>query len=186
MRVPTISNVKEIPGSRLEKNRRKVRNMPTKLEKILDVSSTISKWVGCWAALAMVFLITVAVFARYLFHIPLRFDAEYTGYLLVMISLGGAAYALKAGAHVNADLLTRPLPHSIKRWLQLVTDIVSIATIALILYHSWNLAYANLIRGVVANTPMQTPLGVIQMLLPLGWLLFLLQLIVETRKSFRE
>ena len=160
--------------------------MPTKLEKILEFSSTISKWVGCWAALAMVFLMIGAVFARYFFKIPLRFDAEYTGYLLVMISLVGAAYALQRGAHVNADLLYRPLPRSVQRWLNLVTDIVSMAVITLILYHSWNLAYTNLIRGVVANTPMQTPLGVIQMLLPLGWLLFLLQLIAEAMKSFRE
>ena len=160
--------------------------MPTKLEKILEFSSTISKWVGCWAALAMVFLMIGAVFARYFFNIPLRFDAEYTGYLLVMISLVGAAYALQRGAHVNADLLYRPLPRSVQRWLNLVTDIVSMAVITLILYHSWNLAYTNLIRGVVANTPMQTPLGVIQMLLPLGWLLFLLQLIAEAMKSFRE
>jgi TRAP-type C4-dicarboxylate transport system permease small subunit len=157
----------------------------SRLEKILGFSATISGWIGQWAVLAMVVLIMVGVTFRYVLNLPLAFDAEYTGYLLAVISLVGAAYALKAGSHVRVDILLRSLSPRIQHWLQVITDIISLACIGLLLYHSWNLAYSNLVRGVTSVTPMETPLGLIQMILPLGWTLFLLQLLIEFSRSLR-
>jgi TRAP-type C4-dicarboxylate transport system permease small subunit len=159
--------------------------MGKRLERILGFSATISGFIGQYAALAMVLVIVIGVTFRYVLKLPLRFDAEYTGYLLVMVSWVGAAYALKAGAHVRVDVVVRHLPPRLRAWMQVGTDVLSLLCMSLLLYYMWQLAYSNLVRGVFAMTPMMTPLGPIQMLLPLGALLFILQLLIELSRSMR-
>ena len=159
--------------------------MLRRIEKILGFSATISSFFGVFAVLAMVLIIVVGVTFRYILKLPLRFDAEYTGYLLVMISFVGAAYALKAGSHVRVDILVRKLPPRIYKWVQVVTDIMSLFCISILLFYMWKLAYTNLLRGATSITSMATPLGPVQMLMPLGAALFLLQLLVEFSKSLR-
>ncbi len=157
----------------------------SRLERTLGFSAAISGFIGQYAALAMVIIIIIGVTFRYVLKLPLRFDAEYTGYLLVMISFVGAAYALKAGSHVRVDIVIRYLPRRLHAWIQVVTDIISLGCMGLLFWYMWDMAYSNLLKGVLSITPMETPLGIIQMLLPLGALLFILQLLVEFAKSLR-
>ncbi len=156
-----------------------------RLERMLGFAAKISGWLGEYAALAMVLLIIVGVTFRYVLRLPLAFDAEYTGYLLVMVCFIGAAYALRAGSHVRVDIIVRLLPKKVHAWVQVVTDIISIGCIGLLLWYVWEMAYSNLIRGVIAMTPTETPLGPIQMMLPLGALLLIFQLLIEFAKSLR-
>ena len=144
----------------------------------------ISGIIGEYAALAMVLLIIIGVTCRYVLHIPLAFDAEYTGYLLVLVSFVGAAYALKAGSHVRVDIIIRLLPKKFGAWMQVVTDILSLGIIVTLLWYMTDMAITNWDR--VSSGPMLTPLGPVQLMLPLGALLFLLQLIVELAKSLRD
>ena len=156
-----------------------------KLERMLGFSATISGFIGQYAAVGLVLVIIIGVTFRYVLKLPLRFDAEYTGYLLIMISFVGAAYALKAGSHVRVDIVIRYLPRRLHAWIQVVTDIISLGCMGLLFWYMWDMAYSNLVRGVLSSTPMETPLGIIQMLLPLGALLFILTLLVEFAKSLR-
>lgn len=162
-----------------------MNNDTTRFERILGISSTISSWFALLAILAMVLLIVVSVLCRYILKIPLSFDNEYTGYLLLIISFVGAAYALKAGSHVSVDFVTRLLPIRLQRWLQVVTDGASLLCIILLVYYMTVLTYTNLIRGTVSVTPMETPLGPVQLLMVLGGTLFILQLIAMFSKSSR-
>ncbi len=160
-------------------------DIANRLERTLGFSAAISGFIGQYAALAMVVIIIIGVTFRYVLKLPLRFDAEYTGYLLVMISFVGAAYALKAGSHVRVDIAIRYLPRRLHAWIQVFTDFMSLGCMGLFLWYMWDMAYSNLLKGVVSVTPMETPLGIIQMLLPLGALLFILQLLIELSKSLR-
>lgn len=156
-----------------------------RLERWLGFSAKISGFIGQYAALAMVMIIIIGVTFRYVLKLPLRFDAEYTGYLLVMIAFVGAAYALKVGAHVRVDIVVRNLPRKLHAWIQVVTDVISLGCMVLLLWYMWGMAFANVLKGVRSITPMETPLGIVQMLLPLGALLFSLQMLVEIAKSLR-
>ena len=156
-----------------------------RLERMFGFAPKISGVIGEYAALAMVLLIIVGVTFRYVLKLPLHFDAEYTGYLLVVICFVGAAYTLKAGSHVRVDIIIRLLPKKARAWIQVVTDIISLGCMGILLVYTWQLAYSNLVRGVIAMTPTETPLGPLQMLLPLGALLFILQLLIEFAKSLR-
>ena len=156
-----------------------------KLERMLGFSATISGFIGQYAAVALVLVIIIGVTFRYVLKLPLRFDAEYTGYLLVMIAFVGAAYALRVGSHVRVDIIVRLLPKKIHAWVQVVTDVASLGCMVLLLWYMWDMAFANLLKGVRSITPMETPLGIIQMLLPLGALLFSLQMLIEIAKSLR-
>ncbi len=156
-----------------------------RLERMFGFAPKISGVLGEFGALAMVLLIIVGVTFRYVLKLPLRFDAEYTGYLLLVVSFVGAAYALKAGSHVRVDLVVRLLPKKAHAWIQVTTDVISLGCMGLLLVYTWQMAYSNLVRGVIAMTPMETPMGPIQMLLPLGALLFILQLLIDFAKSLR-
>ena len=162
----------------------KMTRMVDWLERIVSWPTRISGYIGEFAALAMVLLIILGVTARYVLHIPLSFDAEYTGYLLVLVSFVGAAYALKAGSHVRVDIIIRLLPKKVGAWMQVVTDMLSLGVVVMLLWYMVDMTYTN--WGRVASGPMETPLGPVQLMLPLGALLFLLQLIVEFSKSLRN
>ena len=163
----------------------KMTRIVNRLERWLGFSAKISGFIGQYAALVMVIIIVIGVTFRYVLKLPLRFDAEYTGYLLVMIAFVGSAYALRVGSHVRVDIIVRLLPKKIHAWVQVVTDVASLGCMVLLLWYMWDMAFANLLKGVRSITPMETPLGIIQMLLPLGALLFSLQMLIEIAKSPR-
>jgi len=163
----------------------KMTRIVNRLERWLGFPVRISGFIGQYAALAMVIVIVIGVTFRYVLKLPLRFDAEYTGYLLIMIAFVGGAYALKAGAHVRVDIIVRTLPRRLHAWIQVVTDVISLGGMVVLLWFMWDMAFANLVKGVLSITPMETPLGIVQMLLPLGASLFIVQMLVEIAKSLR-
>ena len=162
-----------------------MNNDTTRLERILGISSTISSWFSLLAIMAMTLMIVVAVVFRYILKLSIAFDTEYTGYLLLIISFVGAAYALKVGSHVSVDFVTRLLPPRVQRWLQVVTDGVSLVCIILLVYYMYQLTFTNLGRGTVSVTPMETPLGPVQLFMVLGGTLFILQLLAMFSESLR-
>ena len=164
----------------------KTKTIVSRGEKILGFAGTISAVAVQWLVLGLVMMTTAGVVFRYALHSPLRFDAEYIGYINVAIIIVGAGYALKVGSHVRVDIVIRMLPRRVVSWLQAATDILSFFGIFMVLYFSWKVAHSNLIRGVIAVSAMETPLGPVQMLIPLGFMLLLLQLVAELSKSIRS
>lgn len=138
------------------------------------------------ALVAMAALVVVGIVARSVFNVSLPVTIEYSEYLIPVIALGGAAYALRHGAHVRADLVLHRLPLQPRRWLILAGYLAGLAYLVVLAVVTLNTALLSIERGYVSIYPSATPYGYWQLLVPLGLLLFALQLAILALKEGKE
>jgi C4-dicarboxylate transporter DctQ subunit len=129
--------------------------------------------------LLLALFIIVTVVMRYAFDTPLDFIEEYTCYAFVLIVSWGLNYVLKVGAHVNVDLVIRWLPPKVAAGIDLVNHVLGVACLVLLTYLTWGMCIAAFELQLHSKVT-QVSLGFVYLILPIGFGLFTLELIVET------
>ena len=133
---------------------------------------------GGVALVALTVLVVVGVVSRSVLNISLPATIEYSEYLMPVIGLWAAAYALRHGAHVRADLVLDRLPPRVRWWLMLAGDVGGLAYLAVLVVYTAETAWVSLSRGYTSIYPSATPYGYLQFLLPVSLLLFAVQLVL--------
>jgi TRAP-type C4-dicarboxylate transport system permease small subunit len=125
--------------------------------------------------LACVLVIDVLwqVFSRYILNSPSSFTDELAGYLLIWVSLLGAAYVVGKQEHLAIDLLLQKSPPARKRVLRIIIQsvIMGFALTVLVIGGSW-LVYTRFYLGVT-SAALQLPLGYVYIVLPLSGLIII-------------
>ncbi|GGB38864.1 C4-dicarboxylate ABC transporter permease [Tistrella bauzanensis] len=144
------------------------------LDRVLDIAATISR-AGVWACGVLLFAAVAMIVAEIvlrLFGSSLHGAHELSGYVLAIVTSWGLAYALIEKAHIRIDVIYMRLSPR----LRVVLDVVSILMMALfvivLLSQVQELLAGTLRRGSTANTPLQTPLWIPQMLWMAGLVWF--------------
>jgi len=144
----------------------------------------LSMWPSFFAILAMVVMVFVSVFSRYLGK-PLQPVEEYTGYLAAIITMFSLAYILKRSSHIAVDFIPQVLGSKQRTALEAVTLLVSLVIVILLLIAGTRLAIESLVTNRLSWTIMETPLGYVQMIIPVGLALFIFQIVNELVNKFR-
>lgn len=141
--------------------------------------------------LMIVMVITVSwqVITRYLLNSPSSYTEELATYLLIWISLLGAAYALRVRAHLGIDILVRRMHQDRQRSMRLVAYLVVItfSLVALVFGGTW-LVYVTLDLNQL-SAAFRVPIGYVYLVLPLSGLLmtyYSVIAILELRSAARE
>jgi len=99
---------------------------------------------------------------------------EISGYAMAVTTSWGVSYALTEQAHVRIDLLRQRLVS----FGRAVFDMISLgclaATAIMIAWRGWDVLAKTLSTGARANTPLETPLWIPQVLWWSGWMWFAL------------
>ena len=123
--------------------------------------------------LMVIMVITVSwqVITRYLLNSPSSYTEELATYLLIWISLLGAAYALRARAHLGIDFLVRRMSQDRQQMMRMVVHSVVIAfsLVALVFGGSW-LVYVTLDLNQL-SAAFQVPIGYVYLVLPISGVL---------------
>ena len=123
--------------------------------------------------LMVIMVITVSwqVITRYLLNSPSSYTEELATYLLIWISLLGAAYALRVRAHLGIDFLVRRMSQDRQRMMRMVVHLVVIAfsLVALVFGGSW-LVYVTLDLNQL-SAAFQVPIGYVYLVLPISGVL---------------
>jgi TRAP-type C4-dicarboxylate transport system permease small subunit len=93
------------------------------LTRILDI---ILKQSLIYLLAAMVIAVSWQVFSRYILGSPSSWTEEVARFLLIWISILGAAYAFRTGVHLGLDILPKKLSGGPARALRLFTMLVII------------------------------------------------------------
>lgn len=111
------------------------------------------------------------VFSRYVLSSPSSFTDELAGYLLIWVSLLGAAYVAGKKEHLAIDILLQRSPQARQRILRIVIELVILgfALSVLVVGGSW-LVYTRFYLGV-KSAALQLPLGYVYIVLPLSGLI---------------
>lgn len=141
--------------------------------------------------ITLVCLVSLEVVLRSVLGHSLGFVEEVTGYLVVALTLFGAAKAVRGNALFQVRVVFDSLPSSAKRLIGIVFSVIAIAICVVLAWKTLDLVGSSFSRGKFAPTVLRTPLWIPQTLLPIGFVMigvFLLEhlLILLCRKEDRE
>lgn len=126
---------------------------------------------------ACLFILVEIVMRRVAFGIFGGTD-EISGYVMAGVASFAAGYALVERAHIRIDILHRRLPALGRTMLDILSLAGLFAVSIALLYHGGGVLAKSLSAGSTANTPLETPLWIPQLVWLLGWVWFALAALV--------
>ncbi len=97
---------------------------------------------------------------------------EITGYVMAISTAWGMGYAMLELAHVRIDFLRGQVNRVGRSLMDLFAMLVLSATISVIAIRCWSVLETTLANGSRANTPLETPLALVQIPWFAGWIWF--------------
>jgi TRAP-type C4-dicarboxylate transport system permease small subunit len=141
--------------------------------------STLAGWVSAAMIVAAVAITCQMIFVRFVLNGSTVWQTEAVIYLVISATLIGLPYVQRLRGHVNVDLIPLMLPKPARMVLAILTLSASIAIVAIMLwygYEYWHFAWA---RNWHSDTIWGVRLWIPYLSLPVGFALFLLQLIAD-------
>lgn len=125
--------------------------------------------IAALTVLAMCLLITVAVFVRYVFGIPIVWVPEIVGYLMVLLVFLALGETMLAGGHIRIDLFVSRIPKRLRNMLELLTLTLSTGVAGFFAWHGVRTMLRSYEFGRKdAFGALHTPLYIPQAALPIG------------------
>lgn len=154
-----------------------------KLTRIIDKSLS---WFLVILMIIMVATVSWQVATRYLLNSPSSYTEELASYLLIWISLLGAAYALRLRAHLGIDIMVRRFRAQRRRAAQRFAygTIIVFSLVGLIFGGGW-LVYVTLDLNQL-SAAFQLPIGYVYTVIPLSGLITIYYSVVALREIRRE
>lgn len=147
--------------------------------RIVAALSTVAGWFSAGMIVAAVAITCQMIFIRFALNGSTVWQTEAVIYLAISSTLVGLPYVQQLRGHVNVDLIPISLGPRARYVMALFTLTLSIVMVAIMLWHSyefWHLTYE---RNWKSDTVWGVRLWIPYASLPIGFALFLLQLIAD-------
>ncbi|MBW1691912.1 MAG: TRAP transporter small permease [Deltaproteobacteria bacterium] len=146
---------------------------------IIEKISLIFGYISGGFAFLMMVIIGYDVLMRHIFDDPTIWADEISCYLLVGITFLGAAYTLTMDGHVRIETFTDILGPKTQRYLEYITDVLSLAFLIIFTRQAYWLVKDSWVSVKISATLLRTPLYLPQLLLAIGLTWFSLQMLVH-------
>ena len=143
------------------------------MKKVID---NIEEIVCMVALIVMTILTFTNVITRYVFNFSMNFAEEISTYSFVLLSLFGAAIALKRGAHLGFTLLADHVPPIVARFFEVVSALAGIIFAGVIFYFGIRMTMTQFQRGQL-SLGVQIPEWIYGSFVPLGSFFLLMRFI---------
>ncbi|MEC7669265.1 MAG: TRAP transporter small permease, partial [Pseudomonadota bacterium] len=141
--------------------------------------STLAGWTSAAMIVAAVGITCQMIFIRFVLNGSTVWQTEAVIYLVIAATLIGLPYVQRLRGHVNVDLIPISLAPKARFGMFLCTSILSIVIVAIMLWYGfeyWHFAWD---RGWRSDTVWGVRLWIPYLALPVGFGLYLLQLIAD-------
>ena len=132
-------------------------------------------YVAAVAIAAIMLVMLVEVFARYVIGRPTTWALEVVSYLLVVSTCLGAAYTLRVHAHIAVDLVRKLFPRPVQQVLYRLSLLIVLGFALVLLIWGVEDVTRSFKLGDVSLTPLAAPLWMPQLSIPIGAALLVLQ-----------
>lgn len=160
-----------------------VTQIPTTTQPIpirtIGAISTVCGVIASFMILASVFITCQMIFVRFVLGKSTIWQTEAVIYLMIAATLIGLPYVQKLRGHVGVDLLPTLLGNSGRRVLALFVLVATAIMIGMMLWYGWEMFHIAWRRGWKSETVWAVPLWIPYLFVPLGFGLFLLQLVAD-------
>jgi TRAP-type C4-dicarboxylate transport system permease small subunit len=140
----------------------------TRTDALMERIAKAGRLVSSFLLLAMVVLINVEVFGRYLFGFSTLIADEYSAYLFVGCTFLGFVYSFRRGHFLRVTLLVDRLWPKTQMVLHLISSMLGTILSWIVTWKAFKLAYLSFVYDSVSIQPSMTPLFIPQMVMPLG------------------
>lgn len=147
--------------------------------RFIAALSTLAGWCSAAMIMSAVAITCQMIFIRFVLNGSTIWQTEAVIYLAIGSTLIGLPYVQRLRGHVNVDLVPLALSNKARFILSIFTLSLSIMMVAVILWYSfenWHLAFE---RNWKSDTVWGVRLWIPYLALPVGFGLFLLQLIAD-------
>ena len=141
--------------------------------------STLAGWCSAAMIVAAVAITCQMIFVRFVLNQSTVWQTECVVYLAIGATLIGLPYVQRLRGHVNVDLIPLALSRGARYYMYLLTMTLSIVIVGSVLfygYEHWHLSYE---RNWKSDTVWGVRLWIPYLSIPVGFGLFLLQLIAD-------
>ena len=134
----------------------------------------------------MVVTVSWQVATRYLLNSPSSYTEELATYLLIWISLLGAAYALRKRAHLGIDIVVRRMNARKQRQARVLAyGVIIVFSLAAFVFGGGYLVYVTLDLNQL-SAAFQVPIGYVYTVLPISGLLMVYYSGVAIRELYHS
>ncbi|MBT8475189.1 MAG: TRAP transporter small permease [Alphaproteobacteria bacterium] len=143
-------------------------------QDILSKLRTLNRWVAILVGIMLLTCAAVVLADIVLRQLGSSFGGtdEISGYVMAIATSWGMGYALLELGHVRIDILRSRAGPKIRAAFDLFAMLVLSATITLIAVRCWPVLARSLDNSSRANTPLETPLALVQAPWFAGWVWF--------------
>ena len=148
------------------------------IERLSWLASALSGLILC----LVIFLVVYGVILRYVFRNPAAWSIELPSFLFMAILAGGLAYVHRMRGHIGVELLVIHFSERKQRVFAILGSIMIMIYAGFIAWGGWQKAFDHLHHGE-HSAAAGIPLFAVQIVLPIGLFLLILQALVEIGKD---
>ncbi len=141
--------------------------------------STLAGWCSAAMIVAAVIITCQMIVIRFVLNGSTVWQTEAVVYLAISATLIGLPYVQRLRGHVNVDLIPLSLPPRLRFILAMVTSVLSIGLVSIMLFYGFEFWHFAWDRGWRSDTVWGVRLWIPYLAMPIGFGLFLLQLIAD-------
>jgi len=153
------------------------------LNLIAEWATQIARVLAMLAVAIIIVYVTYSVIARWVFNASVRNVIEISAYMFVALSALALPYVFVSKSHVRIRFLFDRLPEKIRPAINIIGNILTGFYLLVMIISGMKLAIDSFKLNAEAATPLGTPLWIPELLLPVGFALFLFQLITNGFKD---
>ncbi len=127
-------------------------------------------------------MLTYEVIARYFFIRPTRWAAELSQMCLIWGSLLAMAWLLAKRQHIQVDAVVNLLPARIGRWLDVFVMLIVAVFASVVMWYGFEIFLDSFVRGRTTGSLLNIPIWIVELAVPVGFAMLLLQSVIEIFK----
>ena len=147
--------------------------------RLVAALSTLAGWCSAAMIVAAIGITCQMIFVRFVLNGSTIWQTEAVIYLAIAATLIGLPYVQRLRGHVNVDLIPLALRPRARVVLAIFTLSVSIIMVAIMLWYSYEFWHLTWERNWKSDTVWGVRLWIPYLALPVGFALFMLQLIAD-------
>lgn len=152
---------------------------PGLFKRVVDALSRACGVLAAFMIVSAVLITCQMIYVRFVLNQSTVWQTEVVIYLIIGATLIGLPYVQLLRGHVNVDLLPLWLGNTGRRILAFVTLISTAVILSVMFFYSFEMWYVAWDRGWTSDTVWAAPLWIPYLAMPVGFGLFLLQVISD-------
>ncbi len=156
------------------------------MKVLKKIDEHIEEWILIVTYTAMLLIATAQVFFRYVINYSLSWSQDLLTYMFIWSVFIGVALAVKKRRHIRVELIHIIIPNKWKKIVNVFANLAFMFFCAVVGYYSVNKVYKLIFVNPQISESTGLSMWMIQIAVPLGFLLTIYRLIIDTKLLLTE